>query len=192
MVRGPRTRKGAATINKASQGETAMKRNTKGIAFASLLILLLAGCSSATKNQPPPPAEEPVAMPEPQTYDFPVLSSQLPPDSFVLQGVHFDTDSAELKPESIAILDEAAEAIRSHPDTRWVVAGHTDSRDTDEHNMKLSQARAQAVYDYLVSRGVSPSQLEVQYFGEDMLYAEERSPEAMALNRRVEIVRVKD
>ncbi len=169
-----------------------MNRNHRGIAFASLLILLLAGCSSATKNQPPPPAEEPVAMPEPQTYSYPVVSNQLPPDRFVLQGVHFDTDSAELKPESRAILDEAAEVIMSHPDTRWIVAGHTDTRDTDEHNMKLSQARAQAVYDYLVAKGVSSSQLEMQYFGEHELYAEETSPEAMALNRRVEIVRVKD
>lgn len=105
-----------------------------------------------------------------------------------LRGVHFDFDQATLKPEAIAILDEAAGLLNQHSRVAVEVAGHTDSVGSEDYNQGLSERRANAVRDYLVSKGVSASRLSARGYGESRPVASNDTEEGRAENRRTELV----
>ncbi|MDR0182818.1 OmpA family protein [Lysobacter arvi] len=79
--------------------------------------------------------------------------------SIDLRGVNFNFDKATLRPDAIAILAEATEILKRHPELRVEVAGHTDQCGKDTYNQKLSERRARAVYDYLTSNGIDRSRM---------------------------------
>ena len=110
------------------------------------------------------------------------------PDQLILR-VQFETDSTIILPLSRPVLDTVAMAIIATPNSRWEVQGHTDSVGTREHNRILSQGRAQAVVDYLVSRGVSRSILEARGYGYDRPVVSNSTLEGRAQNRRVQLRR---
>ncbi len=105
-----------------------------------------------------------------------------------LEGVHFASDSARLTGEAKSILDGALEAINANPGAHLTVEGHTDSRASDSYNLDLSQRRAQAVVDYLVSRGVSASRLNPVGKGESYPIASNDTKDGRYRNRRVEVI----
>jgi outer membrane protein OmpA-like peptidoglycan-associated protein len=74
------------------------------------------------------------------------------------------------------------------PNKKIMVEGHTDSIGTEENNRKLSQGRADAVREFLVSRGVEASRISAVGKGESEPVADNKSPEGRANNRRVEII----
>jgi len=111
-------------------------------------------------------------------------------DVLVLGGVTFETWSASLTPEAQQVLKQIAEALVVRPDVRIRVNGHTDSDGTRELNLSLSQARADAVRDYLLSRGVPDDQLEARGFGPDVPIATNETPDGRRQNRRVELERL--
>jgi OOP family OmpA-OmpF porin len=76
-----------------------------------------------------------------------------------LKGVNFDFDKATLRPDAVAILNEATEILKRYPDLRVEVAGHTDLCGKDTYNQSLSQRRSQTVYDYLTSNGIDSGRL---------------------------------
>jgi len=76
-----------------------------------------------------------------------------------LKGVNFDFDKSKLRPDAIAILDEAIGILQRYPQLRVEVAGHTDLCGSDAYNQSLSERRARAVYDYLTGHGVDASRL---------------------------------
>ena len=111
-----------------------------------------------------------------------------------LKGVNFDYDKDNLRPDAIAILDEAVSILTQHPDLRVEVAGHTDSKGSDEYNQALSERRARVVYDYLTAHGVDASRLVgPNGFGESRPIAPNNNedgsdnPEGRARNRRTEL-----
>lgn len=105
-----------------------------------------------------------------------------------LQGeVLFMTGKYDLKPGAMAKLDQIAEALKSK-EQPIVVYGYTDNVGTHDHNMGLSQMRAQAVRDYLVSKGVPQDLITAQGKGPDDPLADNNSIDGRAQNRRVEIV----
>ena len=104
-----------------------------------------------------------------------------------LDNVYFDTDKATIKRESHGVLDEVAEILNRYDDLKIEIGGHTDARDTEEYNEKLSEDRANAVLDYLVSRhNVSRSRFSARGYGESRPVASNDSESGMARNRRVE------
>ena len=105
-----------------------------------------------------------------------------------LEGVHFDFDKATLKPEAKAVLDEAAALLAKHERVVVEVAGHTDSTGAEAYNQKLSERRATAVQDYLVSKGVRASRLTAKGYGESMPVASNDTKAGRAENRRVELI----
>jgi outer membrane protein OmpA-like peptidoglycan-associated protein len=111
-------------------------------------------------------------------------------DVLVLREVTFESWSAELTPEAQHVLNEIAEALVVRPDVHIRVNGHTDSDGTRELNLSLSQARADAVRDYLISRGVPGDQLEARGFGPDAPIATNETPDGRRQNRRVELERI--
>lgn len=105
-----------------------------------------------------------------------------------LEGVNFDFDSANLRPESAAKLDEAVTVLNENAAVSVVVEGHTDSRGSDDYNQKLSERRAAAVVDYLVSKGIAAGRLSSVGRGESAPVAPNDSEENMYRNRRVDLV----
>ncbi len=110
------------------------------------------------------------------------------PKKLVLEGVNFDNDKATLRPEAMAILDKAAVTLKDWGDVKVEVAGHTDSRSGDDYNLKLSQRRAEAVRDYLISKGVAADRLTAKGYGESMPVADNATEEGRYKNRRVELI----
>ena len=116
------------------------------------------------------------------------------PVSIDLKGVNFDFDKATLRSDAVSILSEASEILKRYPELRVEVAGHTDSKGSDAYNQKLSERRAQAVYDYLTSNGVEASRLQGPIgYGESRPIAPNTNedgsdnPEGRAKNRRTEL-----
>jgi OmpA-OmpF porin, OOP family len=105
----------------------------------------------------------------------------------VLRGIQFDLDKANIKSEYEPILDEAVSTLKSKPDVKVVISGHTDSSGTAQYNMGLSERRAKAVMDYFVSRGISASRLQAVGRGLTEPIADNKTAEGRALNRRVEL-----
>ncbi|MEJ8840346.1 OmpA family protein [Ramlibacter sp. AN1133] len=105
----------------------------------------------------------------------------------VPSDLSFDTGRADIKPNMRPILDQFANGLAGQPNTEVRVIGHTDSTGGDELNNRLSLERAQATKSYLVSRGVSPNQIQVAGRGEHEPVADNTSDAGRARNRRVEI-----
>lgn len=104
------------------------------------------------------------------------------------QKVQFMTDRADILPASHPLLDEVADALRSRPEMRVRVEGHTDGRGSLEHNQQLSQLRAEAVRAFLSSKGIDRGRMDAQGFGPTRPIADERTPDGQDKNRRVEFV----
>jgi outer membrane protein OmpA-like peptidoglycan-associated protein len=103
--------------------------------------------------------------------------------------VHFLFDSSEIQPDSQAILEEIAEALRGHAEIRSVeIQGHTDDVGTPDHNLRLSEARATAVRDALVVLGVEGSRLSARGYGKEKPLVRGTSADARAKNRRVQLM----
>ena len=107
-----------------------------------------------------------------------------------IYGVYFDTDSADIKPESSATLEEMSKLLQSRPSLKLQVVGHTDSQGGYEHNMDLSRRRATAVATSLASRyGIDSGRLRAAGVGPLSPVASNDTPEGRAKNRRVELVK---
>ena len=104
-----------------------------------------------------------------------------------LQNIYFDTGKATIKPESYPILDRVAEFLKANPKAIVEIQGHTDSVGSASYNMRLSQARAEAVRNYLITyHHIDPSRLIAKGYGETMPIADNTTREGRAMNRRVE------
>lgn len=107
------------------------------------------------------------------------------------QGVLFATNSARIRPESTPTLLEIGTMLQENPDLRIAIEGHTDSEGATEFNQDLSERRAAAVLEYLVSEmKIDAARLEAMGFGESKPVASNDTPEGKAQNRRVDLVRV--
>jgi OOP family OmpA-OmpF porin len=104
----------------------------------------------------------------------------------VLQGVHFEYNSAQLTSSSISILMQAVDSLRGQASMKVEVAGHTDSSGSDAYNLDLSARRAQSVVDFLISQGIDRSRLTAVGYGESRPVADNSTAEGRASNRRVE------
>jgi len=107
---------------------------------------------------------------------------------YMFEDVHFDYDRNLLRPDALAVLDGAIAAMKESPELKLQVEGHTCNIGTSEYNMALANRRAQAVRDYLVSRGVSADRLTVVSFGEERPKHDNEREETRRLNRRAALV----
>jgi OOP family OmpA-OmpF porin len=103
------------------------------------------------------------------------------------ENVLFDFDSAELHEEGRRLLNEIAEIGALCPEAHALVTGHTDSVGDREYNVQLSEERARAVVDYLVSVGVDRDRLTPVGYGYSQPIADNSTEDGRALNRRIEI-----
>ena len=104
----------------------------------------------------------------------------------IKQQVHFATAKYRVLPDSFPLLNQVAQVLQDFPKMRVSVEGHTDNVGGEASNMKLSQRRAEAVRDYLVSKGISPSRLEAVGYGPTKPIASNKTAKGKGLNRRTE------
>jgi OOP family OmpA-OmpF porin len=97
----------------------------------------------------------------------------------------FNTDSATLRPESQEQLRNIAEVLKAYPNVHIKIGGYTDTSGDPQHNLNLSQDRANGVMADLISLGISPDRLEAQGYGEQYPVANNSTEEGRAKNRRV-------
>jgi outer membrane protein OmpA-like peptidoglycan-associated protein len=103
------------------------------------------------------------------------------------ENVYFDSDKATIQERSFALLRAVAQILRDHPELKKVaIDGHTDSSGSEKGNLRLSNARAKAVRDFLVSEGIDAGRLVPRGFGEAKPIADNETPEGKEKNRRVE------
>jgi outer membrane protein OmpA-like peptidoglycan-associated protein len=105
-----------------------------------------------------------------------------------MSDVLFDTGKSTLKPEAREKLAKVSVILVAHPDLKLEIDGHTDSQGSDATNQKLSESRAAAARDYLVSQGLSSDSIVVKGYGESNPIASNDNAKGRAQNRRVEIV----
>ncbi len=104
----------------------------------------------------------------------------------VLENIFFDFDKSVLLPQSFVELKKLTEILNKYPQMCIELSGHTDSKGKDRYNQTLSEQRAKAVYDYLISKGIDKERLEYKGYGAKQPIADNSTDEGRAKNRRVE------
>ncbi|MHB1313479.1 MAG: OmpA family protein [Gemmatimonadaceae bacterium] len=102
-------------------------------------------------------------------------------------GLLFDFDAERIRAEAAMNLRSLAASLAQYPNTDLLIVGHTDALGTSDYNQGLSQRRAQAVADYLVSQGVAISRLRTAGRGESEAIASNSTEAGRQQNRRVEV-----
>lgn len=127
-----------------------------------------------------------------------VVAVQQEPRIVVLEGVHFDFDQSVIRSDARPVLDANARDLKEASYERITVVGYTDSIGSEAYNQKLSERRAAAVKDYLISQGIDPNRISSEGRGESEPVAPnvfpngEDNPEGRAQNRRVADLQIWD
>jgi OOP family OmpA-OmpF porin len=146
--------------------------------------------------KPPPPAEPakpaPPAPPAPPPPAKPAEPAKPAPqsvrESVVIQAdALFDFDKSVLRPDGKKAIDDALAKIQGTDLEMVIATGHTDSIGTDQYNQRLSERRAEAVKQYLVSKGIPASKVTTIGKGETQPVATNKTKEGRQKNRRVDI-----
>ncbi len=132
---------------------------------------------------PPPPPPPPPPAEQPRVH---VTKERLE----LKDKIYFAFGKATIKPVSYSLLDEVAATLKDHPEVKHVVIeGNTDNVGGMAYNQKLSEARANAVRDYLVQKGgIAPARLEAKGFGSTRPVASNKTAKGREENRRVDFV----
>jgi outer membrane protein OmpA-like peptidoglycan-associated protein len=110
-----------------------------------------------------------------------------PRQTFQLNAVNFQTNSAQLTPAAQQLLSQFAVTLQRLPQSKQLlITGHTDDRGSASENQRLSEARARAVADFLISQGVSASRLTALGQGQSLPLINSTTDAARLVNRRVE------
>jgi len=117
----------------------------------------------------------------PEVPDIPILASKSPSP---LDNIYFEFDEAILLPSSFPELDKLVLKLQTYPTAKVEIHGHTDHEGSIDYNIKLSEARAQAVVNYLIEKGIEATRLSAKGFGEEQPLSESDK----ARNRRVEFL----
>lgn len=107
--------------------------------------------------------------------------------TYIAKNIYFNTNKATLQQISYEPLNQLADILNRHPNARLTIEGHTDNTGSNAYNTKLSNDRAKAVLDYLVSKGIDVSRLTSVGYGEDKPVTTNNTAEGRTLNRRVEL-----
>jgi OmpA-OmpF porin, OOP family len=110
-------------------------------------------------------------------------------DGHIALYINFDTGKSIIRDESKPIVEQIVRMMKSNPDLKIGVEGHTDNVGTPASNKTLSEARAKSVVSAIVSQGIAADRLSPAGFGQDKPIADNGTEEGRAKNRRVELVK---
>jgi len=176
-----------------------MKRTTSLVAIA-VALTLTAGCARRNRELPP----EPISESNPNGSDTAtgdqsggVTGAALPGSradfiqSIPSDRILFELDSYSIDDEDRRTLDAQAAWLTRNGNVRVTVEGHADERGTREYNLALGDRRANAARDYLQSRGIAPTRMQVISWGKERPQVPESNEAAWAQNRRAVTVLVR-
>ena len=106
---------------------------------------------------------------------------------WVIKGINFSTNKADIRPESNAGLDEVVAVLKQNPTLKVEIQGHTDNMGAEDYNQALSEKRANAVMDYFVEKGIAKDRLSAKGYGESQPVASNDTREGRFQNRRVQL-----
>lgn len=107
----------------------------------------------------------------------------------ISQPLQFAQNSSAILPESEPLLEEVADALARNPRiARVEIQGHTDNTGTPEHNLSLSDARANVVLDWLAAHGIDPHRLSARGYGQEHPLSPNVTPQGHARNRRIQFM----
>ncbi|QNF35759.1 PD40 domain-containing protein [Adhaeribacter swui] len=98
-----------------------------------------------------------------------VLNRNALNNTIVLENIYYDFDKFDIRPEAMPELDKLVRILQDNPTIRIELGSHTDSRQTAAYNQRLSQLRAEAAVNYIISRGIAPERLIAKGYGETQL-----------------------
>jgi outer membrane protein OmpA-like peptidoglycan-associated protein len=101
---------------------------------------------------------------------------------FTLQGIYYDLDKSDIRPEAARVLDSMVLILKNNPTITIELASHTDSRADEGYNLKLSQRRAQSCVDYLLKKGIAKPRLTAVGYGESKLISVQMELSVMKTN----------
>lgn len=104
------------------------------------------------------------------------------------QTYYFDFDNSRIKPEFLDLIKKQANYLLNNPNSRILLAGHTDERGSREYNVALGERRAKSVYEVIRLMGVPERQIRVLSYGREQPAVVGRDESTFAKNRRVELV----
>jgi outer membrane protein OmpA-like peptidoglycan-associated protein len=110
-------------------------------------------------------------------------------DGHIALYINFDTGKSVIKPESKSIIEQIVQMLKSNPELKISVEGHTDNVGTPASNKTLSEERAKSVVSAIVSQGIATERLSSSGYGQDKPIGDNTTEEGRARNRRVELVR---
>lgn len=108
-----------------------------------------------------------------------------------LKNIYFDFDKTTLQKQSFVELNKVVDFLKQNPSVEIEIAGHTDSKGSDDYNANLSQGRSQSVVDYLISQGIDSYRLTAHGYGESKPIDTNDTDAGRANNRRVEFTVLK-
>ena len=130
----------------------------------------------------------PLTPGDPQNFGCPIIKTE---EAEIIktafENLEFETGKAVIRSGSFSSLDELARLLKDKPNWKLRIAGHTDNVGNDDFNMGLSKDRAQSTAKYLQGKGVPPSQMIVEWYGETQPIADNSTAEGRQKNRRVEM-----
>ena len=118
---------------------------------------------------------------------FVVDIQHLPAKSFILEDCNFETGKADLKEESFKVIDELVAYLNRKDDERIELGGHTDNVGKPKSNLILSDARANSVRTYLITKGIDPNRVTAKGYGLTKPIATNKTAAGRAQNRRTEV-----
>jgi len=117
------------------------------------------------------------------------ILSALNSDGYIALDILFETGKSDIKPESQELVAEISTMLNDNPSLKVSIEGHTDNVGDPASNKKLSDARAKAVVNALMAKGIAKERLSSVGWGQEKPVADNRTEEGRAKNRRVEIVK---
>lgn len=119
-----------------------------------------------------------------------MIGQKFTEDKIVTHGINFDVDKSTIRPESMGTLNMIVGILKSNPDLKFEIDGHTDNTGNAPHNLTLSQQRAGAVKTQLVAMGIDAARLTTKGFGDTQPISDNTTLEGKANNRRVVFVKM--
>ena len=110
-------------------------------------------------------------------------------DGFISLQINFDTNKATIKPESMPLIKQIVDLMKSQPKLKVSIEGHTDNQGTAAANKVLSLNRAKSVAAAVTAGGIKADRMETAGWGQEKPIADNRTEEGRAANRRVELVK---
>jgi peptidoglycan-associated lipoprotein len=157
------------------------------------------GACKGTPKVPPKPPEPPAAPATPPPAPVPDAEPTQPVDDYgrikamasdeidrlgLFADIHFDYDEATLRDSDRELLNKNAEVLKKFDFIKITIEGHCDERGSVEYNLVLSERRAKAAFDYLVSLGVPGDRLKNVAYGKEIPLCQDSNEECWARNRR--------